>query len=117
MAEPVRDYDIIVSFLAEELSADAKAELAAVGEIYHREYVGLSYDCAADGGKGGFVKDNALIEAEDLHSGQYLHDEAEALKAFERAKQEFGSKMGLEIRAWWSDDAGECGDLAFYKQD
>ena len=116
----IRDYMVEVSFRAADLSEEAKAELRAVGEICpddDKTYWELSWDCAANDGKGGFVKDNALIESQDLHSGQYLHDEAEALRVFEQAKKEFASERELNIKAWWDDDAGNGGELAFYQQD
>jgi hypothetical protein len=107
MAEVVRDYDIVVIFRGEDLSEEVKAELEGWLPADPKKYIGLSYDCAARDGKGAFVEN-------DDHSGQYLHDEAEALKAFERAKQEFGSKMELTIQVWYVDDAGNGGDVAFY---
>jgi hypothetical protein len=103
----IRDYDIIVIFLAPPLDEKAKAELEGWLPKEDRSYIGLSYDCAADGGKGAFV-------GNEDHSGQYLHDEAEALKAFERAKQEFAAEKELSVKAWWDDDAGGGGDLAVY---
>jgi hypothetical protein len=102
----VRDYEVIVMFLADELSAEAKAELEGWLPADYKEHICLTYDRAADGGKGAFV-------GNEDHSGEDLHDEAEALKAFERAKEEFASKKELGIKLWWSDDAGECGMLRF----
>jgi hypothetical protein len=110
----IREYNIEASFRAEDLSAQVKAELDFPAD--YKDYCGLSYDPTAAGGNGGFVKDNVLVRGEAQHSGHYLHDEAEALKIFERAKQEFASKRELTIRAWWDDDDGNGGELALYKQ-
>jgi hypothetical protein len=110
MADAVRDYDIVVIFRAEDLSAEVKAELEGWLPENDEAFICLSYDCAADGGQGAFVEN-------EEHSGQYVHDEASALKAFERAKQEFGSKKKLTVNAWYSDDKGGGGKLAFYEQD
>jgi len=90
----VREYYVEVSF-TEDLSAEVKAELTGWIPDGYVAFWGLSWDCAANDGKGGFVKDNALIESQDLHSGQYLHDEAEALKAFRTGEK----RVRVEKRA------------------
>jgi hypothetical protein len=109
MAKPVRDYDIIVSFRV-ELDGETRAAFQGYLPANAEEFFGLSYDCAAADGKGAFV-------VNEMHSGQCVHDEAEAQKAFERAKQEFGSKRRLRIEVWYSDDAGGGGDVALYEKE
>jgi hypothetical protein len=104
----IRDYDIVVIFPAEELSAENKVGLKVfVGKWDDKEYVSLRYACAANHGKGAFVVCEKRIR-------KYLHDKAEAFKAFERAKQEFGSKKDVQITVGWEDNGGDAGTLVLF---